>query len=106
MDGTTYLVEVYARTGKLKSGQIRKVAHDAMRLWVAKQVPGFETAHRIIAFVSEEAWQSIRGWLLAAIQEMGIELTVIDLPSEALDTLRTAEKGYAVGMAPKDTLGE
>jgi len=60
-DDRGLIVEVYARQGKLKDAQIRKIGQDILKLALLRRHPGYRTATMIIAFAGEPAYDSITG---------------------------------------------
>jgi hypothetical protein len=66
------VVEAYARQGKLKGAQLKKIAQDILKLALLKRQPGHERTETIIAFASQEAHDSISGWLQEAAAEFGV----------------------------------
>lgn len=86
------VVEAYARQGRLKGSQPKKIAQDVLKLALLKREPGWERTRAIIAFASHEARDSISGWLALAAAEFGVELFVVGISEELrmriLDTQR------------------
>jgi hypothetical protein len=76
------VVEAYARQGKLKGAQPKKIAQDILKLALLKREPGREQTDAIIAFASQEARDSISGWLRQAARTFNIELVLVDIPPE------------------------
>ncbi len=84
-DDHQFVVEVYARQGKLKPGQQKKIVADAFRLVTLVH----ELAHErdappraILAFADEDAAAYARGsgWFPSALEVWNVEVLVIDLP--------------------------
>ncbi|MCL2594440.1 MAG: hypothetical protein FWD83_02805 [Promicromonosporaceae bacterium] len=90
------LVEVYARQGALKPGQRNKVAKDILKLALLRQQPEFAESRAIIAFASQEARDSITGWIADAANQFGIELLVVEIPEELRAELLTAQARQAM----------
>ncbi len=82
-DNGRIVVEAYARQGRLKGAQIKKVAQDIPKLALLKREKDREQTEAIIAFASQEAHDSITGWLRQAAKSFGVELKVVPIP-EAL----------------------
>jgi hypothetical protein len=74
------LVEASARQGSLKGAQLKKVGQDLLKFALLRQLPEFADARLILAFASEDACGSVRGWLARTAHEFRIELTVVALP--------------------------
>ena len=74
------VVEAYARQGKLKGAQLKKIGQDILKLaLLCKHRLPAET-QAFIAFASEEARQSVGGWLEEAAERFGVTLiAVVDL---------------------------
>jgi hypothetical protein len=86
VDGATpdgsVLVEAYARQGKLKGAQPKKVAQDILKFALVKREAGQQNVRTIIAFASAEAHKSIAGWVKQAAVEFGVELHVVNIQPE------------------------
>lgn len=84
-------VEVFAHQGALKGGQRHKVAGDVLKLVTLGKA--YPAAHLVLAFADEEAAKQVinTGWLAEAVTTWGIEVMVVDLPSEILEGLRAAQ---------------
>jgi len=89
--GAGVLVEAYARQGSLKGAQLKKIAQDILKLALVKTEPGRETTRTVIAFASQDAHDSITGWLNQAARTFGVELTVVEIPEELRDRIRRAQ---------------
>jgi hypothetical protein len=89
--GENVLVEVYARQGSLKGAQLKKIAQDILKLALVRTEPGRESTRAVIAFASQEAHDSISGWLRQAAITFGVELTVVEIPEELRDRIRHAQ---------------
>lgn len=74
------LVEIYARHGRLKGAQHKKPTDDAARLLVARaRFPGVPRLR--LAWCSAEAIGQVqRGWRGRALEAMGVELVLVELP--------------------------
>ena len=59
-------VEAYARQGPLKGAQLKKIGQDILKLALLQREANFGGTRAIIAFASEEARDSVRGWLRRA----------------------------------------
>jgi hypothetical protein len=89
-DGTT-VVEAYARQGTLMGGQLKKIAEDILKLALLKKEPGREGTTAIIVFASQEAHDSISGWVLQAAKTFGVWLLVVDISSKLRDEILRAQ---------------
>ena len=85
------VVEAYARQGRLKGAQPKKVAQDILKLALLKRVPGREATRAVIAFASSEARASITGWLQHAADSFGVELVVVEIADETKATIRASQ---------------
>ena len=74
------VVEAYARQGRLKGAQLKKVAQDILKLALLKREKDREQTETIIAFASQEAHDSISGWLRQAAKSFGVSLMVVPIP--------------------------
>lgn len=73
-DARTVFVEVYARQGMLKGGQVKKVAQDILKLAMLSR--NWPDARLILVLASPEAARTVtgQGWLAEAVTEFGIEV--------------------------------
>lgn len=92
-EARAFFAEAYARQGFLKGAQKKKIAQDILKLSLVRaNYPG---ARLILAFASQEACRSLRGWVAHAAQVHDIELLVVDIPAETrLAILRAQERQY------------
>jgi hypothetical protein len=74
------VVEAYARQGKLKDVPPKKIAQDILKLVLLKREPGRERTRAVIAFASQEARDSISGWIQQVAVAFDIELIVVEIP--------------------------
>lgn len=84
-------VEVFARQGKLKAGQRKKVSQDALTLiTLARARPN---ARLIIAYADNDAaaYATKGTWGSQALKTWGIEVLVVDLDSAVRDGIRQAQ---------------
>ncbi|MFF4880220.1 hypothetical protein [Micromonospora sp. NPDC000668] len=86
------VVEAYARQGRLKGAQPKKIAQDVLKLALLKREPGWERTRTIIAFASHEARDSISGWLARAAAEFGVELFVVEVSEELRVRILNAQR--------------
>ncbi len=79
-DGSAF-VEVFAHQGRLKGGQVHKVARDALKLITVARSRPVSPDHLIIAFADDEAAACVGGetWLSEALSTWGIEVFIADL---------------------------
>jgi hypothetical protein len=84
------VVEAYARQGALKGAQMKKIAQDILKLSLVREK--YPHARLIIAFASDEACNSIRGWVLHAARVHRIELLVVDIPEATRQTILAAQE--------------
>jgi hypothetical protein len=85
------LVEIFARQGRLKPGQQKKVALGAFKLITLRQ--SRPNARLILAFADAEAAAHVLGdgWLAQALTVWGVEVLVVDLDDEQRDKIRAAQ---------------
>ncbi len=86
------VVEAYARQGRLKGAQFKKIAQDILKLALLKQEPGRELTEAIIAFASQEAHDSIAGWVRQAAKTFGVDLVVVDISHALRAEIRHAQQ--------------
>jgi hypothetical protein len=85
------VVEAYARQGRLKGAQPKKIAQDILKLALIKRVPGRETTRVVIAFASQEHRDSISGWLQHAADSFGVEPVVVEIAEQIREAIRRAQ---------------
>lgn len=85
------LVEAYARQGRLKGAQIKKISQDILKLALLRRDDARSSSRAIIVFASEEAEASITGWVRSAAREFGVELLVVDIPEDVRNEIRAAQ---------------
>ena len=89
-DGSV-VVEAYARQGMLKGAQPKKIAQDILKLALLKREPGRENTLAIVAFASQQAYDSVSGWLRRAADAFDIQLEVVDIPQVLRDQILEAQ---------------
>ncbi len=89
-DGKT-VVEAYARQGRLKGAQVKKIAQDVLKLALLKRQPGREDTKAIIVFASQDAHDSISGWLRQAAETFDVRLAVVDIPDDLRERILQAQ---------------
>lgn len=90
-DGSV-IVELYARIGKTKPGQRRKIASDILKLLLIekrRQKP----CRKILGFADEVTARCVRSnsWLAAAVEACDFEVHVLELPPEQRSGVETAQ---------------
>lgn len=93
------LVEVFARIGRLRGAQLHKVSTDALKLLAIRESRPKSTL--VLAFADQEAANSIVGWRAAVLGQNQIEKMVADLPADAREEIRAAQRRQNMGNAPK-----
>ena len=91
-DESGVFVEAYARQGRLKGAQLKKVGQDILKLALLRRLPQYVDARIIIAFASPGAHDSIRGWLARAAEEFGVELMTVDIPADVREQIIEAQQ--------------
>jgi hypothetical protein len=90
-DDEKIVAEAYARQGRLKGAQPKKIAQDILKLALLKREVGREETRTIIALASGEARDSISGWLREAVHAFGIELRVVEISDGLRAEIRAAQ---------------
>ena len=85
------VVEAYARQGVLKGAQLKKIAQDILKLALFKQEEGRENTRTVIAFASQEAHDSVKGWVRQAAASFGVEMVVIEVSDDLREQIRRAQ---------------
>jgi len=85
------VVEAYARQGKLKGAQPKKIAQDILKLALLKKERDREETRTIIAFASTAARDSIAGWLREAAYAFGVELMTVSVSDELRAEILSAQ---------------
>jgi hypothetical protein len=85
------IAEIFARQGRLKPGQMKKVAMDALKLVTIRHE--LRRAHLVLAFADPEAAACVqrRGWLSHALRTSGIQVLTVDIPSALRTEIRNAQ---------------
>ena len=93
-DDLKVLAECWAHQGPAKVAQKYKLVNDATKLaWIAKSLD--EKPERLIRCVSDElAVRHLRGrsWQGAAIKDLDVDLEVVTLPADVVETIVAAQK--------------
>lgn len=93
VDGATpdrlVLVEVFARIGKLRGGQLHKVSTDALKLIALKEA--IPEARLVLAFADQIAADSIVGWRKAVLERNGVERLAVALDPAVRKELLAAQ---------------
>lgn len=76
------VVEAYARQGSLKGAQLKKIAQDVLKLALIKAERAPAETRAVIAFASDEARQSISGWVQEAADRFGVTLLTVEIPTD------------------------
>lgn len=85
------LVEIFAHQGRLKGGQVHKVARDALKLvTLARTRP---ESRLVLAFGDQVAADFLLGqsWLAEALRTWGIEVFVADIEQATRDGLQAVQ---------------
>ncbi len=85
-------VEIFARQGAMKAGQVQKVTKDALKLITLRR---FHPAARLIlCFADHVAAARVLGtsWLAEALRLWEIEVVVVDLDEETKALLKAAQQ--------------
>lgn len=90
-DGSVF-VEAYARQGELKGAQLKKIGQDILKLALLKREADHRGARAIIAFASQEACDSVRGWLRRAAEEFGVEFHVVAIGADLRERILAAQR--------------
>jgi len=90
-DPLTY-AEVFARQGKLKGGQIHKVAQDVLKLVTVRKLLA-PNAQLYVVFADKSAAAILdgRGWLAEAARAWDVKPLVVRLDTELRDELNKAQ---------------
>jgi len=89
-DGTVF-VEAYARQGNLKGAQLKKIGQDILKLALLKREVSHVNARAIIAFASQEACDSVRGWLRRAAEAFDVEFCVVSITAQLQEQILLAQ---------------
>jgi hypothetical protein len=87
------LCEVYAHIGRLRGGQVHKVARDVLKLMAAELQLG-RACRKILCFADEVAADAVRNksWLAAVRSALGIQVRVVPLPPGLHSAVVKAQK--------------
>jgi hypothetical protein len=96
VDGATrdrsVVVEAYARQGKLRGAQLKKIAQDVLKLATIKDEMGRDETRAVIAFADEDARRSIGGWVRQAADRFGVELITVEISAELREKILAAQR--------------
>lgn len=84
-------MEAYARQGSLKGAQLKKIGQDILKLALLQLEATFAGTRAIIAFASDEARDSVRGWLRRAADAFGVELLVVPISKDLRNEILSAQ---------------
>ena len=90
-DNGSVFVEAYARQGSLKGAQLKKIGQDVLKLALLKREADYTDTRAIIAFASQEARDSIKGWLRRAAEAFEVELRVVSISDELREEIPAAQ---------------
>jgi len=92
-DNPPIACEAWAHIGPAKVAQKQKLMTDAFKLIFASQFLPKGT-RKILVLADADAAKHLRGrsWMAQALKANRVELKIIDLPQEAIDSLRAAQK--------------
>lgn len=87
------VVEVYARIGEVKGGQLHKIKGDILKLALIEKKLGSDW-RKIMCFASNEAAKYVRGksWVAEAAREFGVKIHVVQLSEEQKKIVILAQK--------------
>lgn len=85
-------VEAYARQGRLKGAQLKKVAQDILKLALLRRQSAHAEARAVVVFASVEAERSVTGWLRQAAATFEVELCVVDIPEQDRQRILAAQE--------------
>lgn len=90
-DAESVFVEIFAHQGRLKGGQVHKVARDALKLITLGR--DRRAARLILAFADEEAARRAVGssWLAEALRLWGVEVLTVEIGEDTRTGLRAAQ---------------
>lgn len=89
-DGSVF-VEAYARQGQLKGAQLKKIGQDVLKLALLKREVNYAETRAIIAFASQDACNSVSGWLRRAAEAFAVELCVVSITDELRQQILLAQ---------------
>ena len=87
------IVEVYARVGEVKGGQLHKIKGDILKLALIEKKLG-NGWRKILCFASDEAAKYVQGksWVAEAAKAFNVEIQVVNLPLELRNDVVSAQK--------------
>lgn len=85
------LAEIFARQGKLKPGQQKKVAIDSLKLITLGR--GRHDTRLVLVFADEEAaaYATGGGWLAQTLRTWGVEVVVLEIAAELRQQILAAQ---------------
>jgi hypothetical protein len=90
------LAEIFARQGPLKGGQQKKVAIDTLKLITVHREQPAERL--VICFADREAsaYATGGGWVAQALRTWGVQVEVVDLPTDLRAEILAAQAGQTM----------
>jgi hypothetical protein len=94
--------EIYSGIGLLKSGSKRKVLSDCFKLLSIELLLG-KKIKKIIVFFDERVLNQFKttSWASHAIQEFGIDLKLIEIPTETIKKLEETKRQQGLAFSTK-----
>lgn len=89
-DRTVY-AEAYARQGPLRGAQLKKISRDVLKLSLIRRTDPRPDLRTVIVLASQEADQSIRGWLRHGADVLGVDFLVIELDQDWRSRITAAQ---------------
>jgi hypothetical protein len=105
-DDGSVVLEAFARQGKLRPGQHKKVAQDVLKFALLKRQPQWTKARTVIVFADDVALASVTGWLRAAAESFGIELVSVSIGDELRQRILVAQTKQSMVNVMLDEVAE
>ena len=97
-----FFIEIYAHQGPLKGNQPDKLLADALKLSLVRDLLYPSAELRLVLSDHDAADGIMKGWPLAALRGLGVDVWVVDIPADLRAALVSAQERQ--GMVNKGTL--
>ena len=104
-DQTVY-AEAYARQGALKGAQLKKISQDVLKLSLIRRTDPRPELRTVIVLASQEADQSIRGWLRHGADVLGVDFLVVELDQDWRSRITAAQTTQLMVNVPAELVDD
>jgi len=92
-DDYSVLVEITAHVGRIKGGQIHKLAADAFKLiWAGSRLGSTRLILAVIDEGTEAYLRRPKAWLTGALEDNGVEVIRVEVPDAVRESIAAAQR--------------